>query len=52
MNRWVTIRITKKAKEQLKMCKEEFIKHHPDLKYYKITDDKIILHIAEYYLES
>ncbi len=33
-------------------CKEEFIKHHPELKGMKITENLIVRQIAEHYIRS
>ncbi len=33
-------------------CREEFIRHHPELKGMKITENFIIRQIAEFYLKE
>ena len=33
-------------------CKEEFIKHHPELKGMKITENFIVRQIADFYLKE
>lgn len=33
-------------------CKKEFLKHHPELRGYNITQNYILMQIATYYIEK
>ena len=33
------------------LCKEEYIKHHPEMKHVPISNHKILMEIATFYLQ-
>lgn len=49
----VKLTVSKSTKELIiEDCKEEFLKHHPELEGMKITENFIIRQIADFYLKE
>jgi len=49
---YVTLAVSQEMKSKLEECKEEFLRHHPDMKALHISFNKILYEICEFYLKN
>lgn len=47
-----TAKLKTPTQELIEQCKEEYLKHHPEMKQIPLSKDKIIFEIASHYLRS
>ena len=47
-----TLKIDTDTNDMIDKCVAEFLRHHPELKKMKISRNKILYEIAEYYLKT
>ena len=51
-NNFEKITIRKDTKKRLcQECVDEYLKHHPEMRHVKITQDKILYEVCEYYIK-
>ena len=49
---YVTIAVTKEMKDRLELCKEDFLRHHPEFRSIPISYNKILYEVTRFYLEA
>jgi hypothetical protein len=52
MQQFVMIPVREEVKKKLPICKEIYLKHHPEMRNMRITYNKIIAEVVRYYIET